>query len=116
MHAEIQHEHEEFEPILTPETVAYAGLHYQDTAVSFGADMRFVDGSFLNFANNARLDSYVVVDIYGRYGFSDAELELKVNNVFDHKYAGSGAIDISGRPSYFVATPINFLLAVKVHL
>lgn len=116
MRAKIEHGQEEFEPILTPETVVDVGLNYEGATVSFGVDARFVDESFLNFANDARLDSHVVVDLYGRYRFSGAELELKVNNVFDKKYVGSGAMDINGHPSYFVAAPINLFLAVKVNL
>ncbi len=90
-----------------------------DLGQGFGlrGEWRWVDEQVVgaDFANDLeRLDAYAVLDLVGRYRRGPWSLDLRLNNLLDERYAGTGAAGFDAgfarRAAFFPAPERNFWL------
>jgi iron complex outermembrane recepter protein len=102
-----------FQPILTPSLIVNQEVVYTANRFSAAVSGRCQGRSYMDFANTATLDSYVLVN--GRFGyeFGGFQLGLFLNNITNASYFSNGYVDYDGSKKYFVQAPTNFFTTLK---
>jgi len=110
----INNEHEDFHPILTPENILNFTLSYHQANFYLNTFFRYQSKAYLNLSNDASLDPYTTLGMQASCVIENKEFRLQLNNVMNKQYFNSGLIDVNGQPKYFVAAPFNISASVRV--
>jgi iron complex outermembrane receptor protein len=102
-------------PILTPKWIDNVEVSYKHKWFFVGLDYRYQDFSYINFSNKDRIDAFYTLN--GKVGlfWKTIELDCHINNITNQKYFTSGMVN-NDTPLYFVGTPLNVYVNLKVKI
>ncbi|UOG76345.1 TonB-dependent receptor [Hymenobacter tibetensis] len=109
-YSRIREQREAFEPVLTPPLIVNQEAVYQAgrwTAALLG---RYQSRSYIDFANSATVDDYVLLNARLQYARNGYQVSLFANNLTNAKYFNNGYVEADGTRKYFVQAPVNFYL------
>jgi iron complex outermembrane receptor protein len=110
-HSVIANQGLSFQPILTPKWLMNHELLLTLKNVFVGLELRYQSASYIDFANEHTIGSYVLANIKLGYTYHKTwEFTFRLNNAFNAKYYNNGSVDTA--PKYFVQAPINYNLAL----
>lgn len=112
-HSVIKEQHSTFRPVLTPELILNQEVVYQQQRWLLGVSGRYQGSSYIDFANTADINSYVLLNARAQYTLGRYIVSLFVNNLTNARYYNNGSVDASGNRSYFVQAPTNVYVAFK---
>jgi iron complex outermembrane receptor protein len=101
------------EPVLTPRVLINQELWYRRKKVGLGFVGRYQSRSFIDYANQVTLPSFLTVDLSASYQLNLIQVVLKVNNLTSQRYYTHGQIGENGDTRYFLQAPIHFFLAAR---
>ena len=109
----VKAEKETFTPILTPPVIINQEAVYAYKRFSMAVSARYQDRSFMDYANTASLNSYVLLN--GRFGYDVKHVQLCffVNNIGNTTYFNAGYVDFDGTKKYFVQAPTTLYASLK---
>ncbi|MEE8418040.1 MAG: TonB-dependent receptor [candidate division Zixibacteria bacterium] len=108
-----------------PAMLANYNVTYRYYTASFGLYGHFVGEQFLDNSESdeRKLENFHVVDLVGsidigdEFGVGSMVLSVRVNNLFDTKYAAAGYIEADdGLPRYMVGAERNFFVSIGLGL
>ncbi|WP_020531501.1 TonB-dependent receptor [Flexithrix dorotheae] len=105
-----------FSPILTPKFILFQEVVFHWKNLSAALNGRFQDYSYIDFANDNKIDSYFLVNSRLAYQIQKFTFMVRVNNLFNIKYFNNGYVDYDGVSKYFIQAPRNYMLSVKWRL
>ncbi|WP_454802081.1 TonB-dependent receptor [Mucilaginibacter phyllosphaerae] len=112
-YSRIKEQTQTFTPILTPPVIINQEVTYSRKNYLIGLSARYQDRSFINFANSAQVDQYVILNARAQYNIKGFQFGVFVNNITNTKYLNNGYVDTDGTKKYFVQSPTNFYTSVK---
>ena len=112
-YSRIKEQTQSFAPILTPPVIINQEVTYNRKNYLVGLSARFQDRAFINFANSAKVDTYVILNARAQYTVKGFQLGVFVNNITNTKYFNNGYVDGAGTNKYFVQSPANVYTSVK---
>lgn len=112
-YSRIREQQEKFSPILTPAFIINQELVYRHNYFSASLMARYQSGSFIDFANTAKVNSYFLLNGHIAYTVKAFDLAVFINNMSNSKYFNNGYVDIDGTKKYFVQAPANCSVSVK---
>tara|TARA_B100001250_G_C19813232_1_gene796854 strand:- start:1108 stop:3135 length:2028 start_codon:yes stop_codon:yes gene_type:complete len=110
----IQEQNIQFTPILTPSIIINQELLYTHNNFTFSISTRYQSKAYINFENTELLDDYILINSRIDYKFKNYALSVFMRNITDNFYFNNGLIDWDGNAKYFVQTPRNIYLALKI--
>ena len=102
-----------FTPILTPPIIIHEEINYHWRRLALGIDGRYQHEAYIDFSNEAGLDSYFLLNANLNYTFGRIVASLYVNNLTNTKYYNNGYVDFDGSTKLFVQAPANYYLSLK---
>ena len=112
-YSRIKEQKESFTPILTPPVIINQEVTYSQKNYLIGLSARYQDRAFINFANTAQVNQYVILNARAQYDIKGFQFAIFVNNITNTKYFNNGYVDVDGTKKYFVQAPTNFYTSVK---
>ncbi|XZF14727.1 TonB-dependent receptor [Chitinophagaceae bacterium MMS25-I14] len=109
----IKEQTETFTPVLTPPLIINHEFVYAGGQWLFGLGGRYQGKSFIDFANTAAANSYVLLNARAQYNTGRYQFAVFLNNIANAKYFNNGYVDYDGTKKYFVQAPVNYSLSVK---
>ncbi len=109
----IKEQNESFSPIVTPPVIINQEITYTSKSFLIGLSGRYQSSSFIDFANTARVNQYVIFNARTQYDVKHIQFAIFVYNITDTKYFNNGYVDTDGTKKYFVQSPTNFYTSVK---
>ncbi len=110
---QIKEQIQTFTPVLTPPIIINQEVNYSRKSYLIGLSARYQDRSFINFANTAQVNQYVILNARSQYEIKGFQFAIFVNNITNTKYFNNGYVEIDGTKKYFVQSPTNFYTSVK---
>ena len=107
-YSQIKQQATEFTPILTPACIVNQDVIYTYKQWEAGLTGRYQSSSFIDFANENKLDSYVLLNFRLSYQWNKWGATVFVNNLLNTQYYNNGYVDYDGTNKYFVQAPLNF--------
>ena len=107
-YSRIKEQTEKFSPILTPPIIINQEAIYRYNNFSLSLSARYQDRSYIDYANSASLNSYLLINSRASYELKDFRFSLFLNNITNAKYFNNGYVDFDGSEKYFVQAPTNF--------
>lgn len=108
IHSEIKDGGETFSPILTPKFITNQEIIYTDDKFETGINMRYQSSSYIDFANENKIDGYFLANFRVSFFIENFTLTLLINNITDTDYYNNGYVDYDRTNKYFVQAPLNF--------
>lgn len=102
-----------FTPILTPPVILTQEFIYTLKRFSVSITGRYQDGSYIDFANTAQINSFFLLNARLGYQVKGFDFGVFFNNITNAKYYSNGYVDYDGSRKYFVQAPANFYGSVK---
>jgi iron complex outermembrane receptor protein len=103
-----------FRPILTPALIINQEVAYRyNKHLLLAVNGRYQSESYINFANDAAIKDYVLVNARIQYSLQRYVISFFVNNISHTKYYNNGSVAADGTRQYFVQAPRNVYLAFK---
>ncbi|MBX2840364.1 MAG: TonB-dependent receptor [Flammeovirgaceae bacterium] len=102
-----------FSPILTPKFILFQEINFHLNKLSVALDGRFQDSSYIDFANDNQVDSYVLINSRIAYQFQKFTFMVRFNNLFNTRYFNNGFVDFDGSSKYFIQAPANYMVSVN---
>jgi iron complex outermembrane recepter protein len=112
-YSRIVEQNESFTPILTPPVIINQEVTYSRKKYLVGLSCRYQGKSFIDFANNAQINQYVILDARAQYNMKHFQIGFFVYNITNAKYFNNGYVDPDGTKKYFVQSPTNFYTSIK---
>jgi iron complex outermembrane receptor protein len=112
-YSRIKEQNESFSPIVTPPVIINQEITYSRKSFLIGLSGRYQSSSFIDFANTARVNQYVIFNARAQYDVKLIQFAIFVYNITDTKYFNNGYVDTDGTKKYFVQSPANFYTSVK---
>jgi len=112
-YSQITEQKRSFTPILTPPVIINQEVTCSLKGFLLGFSGRYQGKSFINFANTARINQYVILNARVQYSIDRFQLSLFLNNITNTKYFNDGYVDTDGTKKYFVQSPANYYTSVK---
>ncbi|GAA3518135.1 TonB-dependent receptor [Aquimarina addita] len=109
----IKEQSEVFSPILTPPVLINQELVYTHNNLVVGLSARYQDDSYMDFANTAAIDAYVLLNSRIQYALERYQFSVFVNNITNTTYFNNGYVDFDGTNKFFVQAPTNFHVAIQ---
>ncbi|RAJ77542.1 iron complex outermembrane receptor protein [Chitinophaga dinghuensis] len=102
-----------FSPVLTPALIINQEAAYRFKQVLVGLSARYQGKSYIDFANTASIQDYVLLNARIQYMLSRYTFSFFLNNLTNKQYYNNGAVDETGAVKYFVQAPRNLYFAVR---
>lgn len=102
-----------FRPILTPAFLINQEVAYRCKNLLLAVNGRYQSASYINFANDASIKGYVLLNARIQYILHRYTVSLFVNNISNTKYYNNGTVAADGTRQYFVQAPRNVYVAFK---
>lgn len=112
-HSRIKEQTTTFTPILTPALIVNQEVAWQHKRAVLAVSGRYQRHAYIDFANEAMADSYVLMNARAQYTLKGCTLTLFVNNITSAKYYNDGYVEADGTRKYFVQAPRNVYVAFK---
>jgi len=112
-YSQIEEQKQSFTPILTPPVIINQEITYSQKRFLLGFSGRYQSRSFINFANNAQVNQYAILNARMQYNAGRFQLNVFLNNITNTKYFNNGYVDTDGTKKYFVQSPVNYYTSVK---
>lgn len=112
-HSRITEQSTAFNPVLTPSWIIFQEAAYQHKRWLLAVSGRYQSSSYIDFANDAAIKGYVLVNGRVQYSTGHYELSLFANNISNTKYFNYGYVDYDGTRKYSVQAPTNVYVAIK---
>jgi iron complex outermembrane receptor protein len=112
-HSRIKEQSTTFSPILTPNLIINQEVAYEQKHFGIALSGRYQGKSFIDFANEASLDKYVLINARAHYTVNHYDVSVFLNNITNTKYINDGYVEEDGTKKYFVQAPANFYIAFK---
>ncbi|MBF25396.1 MAG: TonB-dependent receptor [Flavobacteriales bacterium] len=103
-----------FTPILTPSIIINQEIVYSFKKIAFSLSTRYQSKSYMNFENSEYLNDYILINGRVDYFIKNHSISLFINNITDNYYFNNGIVDWDGLNKYFVQSPRNIYLSVKL--
>lgn len=105
-----------FAPVLSPNVLLNQGITYRPGNWSFGLDARYQGRSFIDFANDNKLPSFVTLDARAAWTKDRWTVSALAFNLADADYDANGALDIYGRPTFHRRAGVNGWVSLTYRL
>ncbi|OYU97354.1 MAG: TonB-dependent receptor [Bacteroidetes bacterium B1(2017)] len=102
-----------FTPILTPKVIFNQEAVYVYKGLTLGLSARYQGESFIDFANNASIYGYLLLNSRITYDIKGIQLSFFVNNITNTNYYTNAYVELDGTKKYFVQAPINVFGSIK---
>jgi iron complex outermembrane recepter protein len=102
-----------FTPILTPGLIINQEVAWQRQGLALAVSGRYQRRAYIDFANEATADSYMLLNARAQYTLAGCTLSLFVNNITSARYYNDGYVEADGTRKYFVQAPRNVYVAFK---
>lgn len=102
-----------FSPVLTPALIINQEAAYRHKRLLLALSGRYQSQSYIDFANEATIKGYVLLNTRIQYTLDRYEVSFFVNNISNTKYYNNGSLDTDGTRKYFVQAPRNVYVAFK---
>lgn len=112
-HSRIKEQTTTFTPILTPALIVNQEVAWQHKRTVLAVSGRYQRHAYIDFANEAMADSYLLMNARAQYILGGCTLTLFVNNITSAKYYNDGYVEADGTRKYFVQAPRNVYVAFK---
>jgi iron complex outermembrane receptor protein len=103
----------QFSPILTPALIVNQEVAFASERFSAALSLRYQHRSYIDFANSAEINGYLLLNVRAGFRFKGFQLALFANNLTNARYFNNGYVDFDGRAKYFVQSPINFFASIE---
>lgn len=113
MKARIKQQNMEIIPVLTPSFISHHILQYQLDNIGISVEYRYQSKSFIDFANEHKMQDVSTVDFAVDYQVGQLKLNLRLNNLANNWYLTNGYIAFDGTPKFHVQAPINFQTGIQ---
>ncbi|MBS0030419.1 TonB-dependent receptor [Chitinophaga sp. 22321] len=102
-----------FSPVLTPALIINqeAVYHYRHWLLAVSG--RYQGRSYIDFANEATIKAYVLVNARLQYSLQRYIISFFINNISNTEYYNNGSVVADGSVKYFVQAPRNMYVAFK---
>jgi iron complex outermembrane receptor protein len=112
-HSRIKEQAATFSPILTPALIINQEVAYQHKQLGVALSGRYQHHAYIDFANEASVKGYVLLNARAQYTLAGCTLSVFVNNITGAKYYNDGYVEADGTRKYFVQAPRNVYVAFK---
>lgn len=112
-YSRIKAKNEWFSPILTPPVIINQEINFTKNKWVTGVSARYQASSFIDFANEARINGYFFVNSRVGMTIQDIQVALHLNNLTNATYFNQAYIDFDGTTKYFVQSPINGAISIN---
>ncbi len=112
-YSRIKEQTETFSPILTPLIIINQEAVFSKNNFSIALSARYQHHSFIDFANEEKVNSYFLLNSRASYSIKDFQFSVFLNNITNSKYFNHGYVDFDGSKKYFVQAPINFYTSIQ---
>ncbi|MCF6406878.1 TonB-dependent receptor [Chitinophaga filiformis] len=112
-HSRIKEQETSFSPILTPALIINQEVAYHRQRLGLAVSGRYQHRAYIDFANEAAVKGYVLLNARAQYTLGRCTLSLFVNNITGAKYYNDGYVEADGIRKYFVQAPRNMYVAFK---
>jgi iron complex outermembrane receptor protein len=112
-YSRIKEQKEIFTPILTPPLIINQEVVYAKGSFLMSLSGRYQGSSFIDFANETTLKSYVLLNARLQYRKNGFEATLFLNNLTNTHYFNNGYVEYDGSKKLFVQAPFNTCLSLK---
>lgn len=112
-HSRIKEQATSFSPILTPALIINQEVAYRHQRLGLAVSGRYQQHAYIDFANEATVKEYVLLNAGARYTLGGCTLSVFINNISGARYYNNGAVAADGTRSYFVQAPRNMYVAFK---
>ncbi len=112
-HSRIKEQKATFSPILTPAVIINQEVAYQQRRLAVALSGRYQHHAYIDFANEASVKEYVLLNARAQYTLAGCTVSLFVNNINGAKYYNDGYVEPDGTRKYFVQAPRNVYVAFK---
>ncbi|MEM9929572.1 MAG: TonB-dependent receptor plug domain-containing protein, partial [Bacteroidota bacterium] len=109
----IQQDGASFAPVLSPPVLINQGAAYTLGSWTFGLDTRYQSASFIDFANEHKIDAFVTIDARIQWMRQRWTVSAFVFNLTDAAYATNGQLDVNGLPTFHRRAGINGWLRLQ---
>ncbi|MER2999253.1 TonB-dependent receptor [Pontibacter populi] len=115
-HSRIKEQGITFHPLLTPAVILNQEIAYTTARFSTGLGARYQSKSYIDFANSAVVEDYILLNARASMKLNKWEISLHLNNLTNTRYYNNGYVDYDGTKKLFVQAPTNIFVAVKFSL
>lgn len=115
-YSRIEEQNETFTPILTPPVIVNQEVTYQWRQFLVATSVRYQDASYIDFANAAKLNNYVLLNARCHYTLKKFQCSFFIYNLTNVDYRTNGSIGPTGKMLYFVQAPRNVYVSLKFTL
>ncbi|TWV95140.1 TonB-dependent receptor [Chitinophaga pinensis] len=112
-HSRVKEQQTSFTPILTPALIVNQEVGWEHKRLGVAVSGRYQRRAYIDFANDALVDDYVLLNARAQYTIAHCTLSLFVNNLTSAKYYNDGYVEGDGTRKYFVQAPRNMYVAFK---
>ncbi|SDH48324.1 TonB-dependent receptor [Chitinophaga filiformis] len=112
-HSRIKEQTTSFSPILTPALIINQEVAYRHKRLGVAVSGRYQHRAYIDFANEAAVKGYVLLNTRAQYTLAGCTLSMFVNNIAGAKYYNDGYVEADGTRKYFVQAPRNVYVAFK---
>ncbi|SHN10652.1 TonB-dependent receptor [Chitinophaga sp. CF418] len=112
-HSRIKEQETSFSPILTPALIINQEVAYHHQHLGLAVSGRYQHRAYIDFANEAAVKGYVLLNARAQYTLGACTLSVFVNNISGAKYYNDGYVEADGTRKYFVQAPRNMYVAFK---
>ncbi|MET0635172.1 MAG: TonB-dependent receptor [Chitinophagaceae bacterium] len=109
----IREQSQDFQPILTPRIIINQEIEFCLHKLLLALNAKYQHRSYMDFANQAQVGSYVLLNARAHYNLQRFQLGLYLNNLTNENYYNNGYVEADGTRKYFVQAPINFYASLN---
>jgi iron complex outermembrane recepter protein len=102
--------------VLSPEKIINQNIIYSINNIDLNIMFRYQDKSYIDYTNKYYVNGYNIIDFGIKKNANKFIYGININNILNTKYLSTGMIGATGVPLYFVGTPINFNLFLKIKI
>lgn len=110
-YSRITEQGESFAPILTPPVIVVQEVQYARKRWQASVRGRYQHSAYIDFANEAQLSAYWLLDARIGYTVKKMQVSLYANNLTNADYRNHGYVDFDGSRKYFRQAPINWFIS-----
>lgn len=100
--------------VMSPTWITRQDIIYGLGRLEIGAAMNYRSSMFFELTNKYKIGSRTRFDIFAEYDFGHIVVSTHINNLFDKRSFANGMIGAGG-PLYFVESPRNFFVDLRIY-
>jgi iron complex outermembrane recepter protein len=112
-HSRIKEQSTTFSPVLTPNWIVFQEVAYEHKNFLVAVSGRYQSSSYIDFANDADIKGYWLMNGRVAYNMKHYTLSFFVNNITSAKYFNNAYVDYDGTKKYSIQAPGNIYFAIK---